>query len=60
MPSCVTRMMGPARTDSETEPVHAKLLSILQKARRRLCLRLRCRAACPCCERCSRDLCVRL
>jgi D-lactate dehydrogenase len=37
MPSCVTRMMGPARSDSETEPVHAKLLSILRKVRLTQC-----------------------
>lgn len=35
MPSCVTRMMGPSLQDTETEPVHAKLLSILSKVCRR-------------------------
>lgn len=33
MPSCVTRMMGPSLQDSETDPVHAKILSILSKVR---------------------------
>ena len=33
MPSCVTRMMGPAYGDEETDPVHAKLMSILGKVR---------------------------
>ena len=33
LPSCVTRMMGPARSDSEREPVHAKLMSIFAKVR---------------------------
>lgn len=32
IPSCVTRMMGPARGDSVTEPVHEKMISILKKA----------------------------
>lgn len=33
MPSCVTRMMGPSALDApETDPVHAKMLSILGKA----------------------------
>ena len=34
LPSCVTRSMGPARGDADAngEPVHAKFLSILEKA----------------------------
>ena len=32
VPSCVTRMMGPARSDSETASVHEKLLSLFAKA----------------------------
>ena len=32
MPSCVTRMMGPAAGDSETASVHEKLLSLFEKA----------------------------
>ena len=32
MPSCVTRMMGPALGDSETASVHEKLLSLFEKA----------------------------
>ena len=32
IPSCVTRMMGPARGDTVEEPVHEKMLSILKKA----------------------------
>ena len=31
-PSCVTRMMGPARGDTETASVHEKLLSLFAKA----------------------------
>jgi D-lactate dehydrogenase len=31
-PACVTRMMGPARGDTETESVHEKLLSLFNKA----------------------------
>jgi D-lactate dehydrogenase len=33
LPSCVTRMMGPAKGDPETDAVHAKILSILAKVR---------------------------
>eukprot|EP00959_Pyramimonas_sp_CCMP1952_P153122 3203090-Pyramimonas_sp.AAC.1 len=32
LPTCVTRTMGPARGDENNEPVHAKLLSIFDKA----------------------------
>ncbi|CAG9465318.1 unnamed protein product [Pedinophyceae sp. YPF-701] len=32
VPSCVTRMMGPARGDTETASVHEKLLSLFEKA----------------------------
>ncbi len=32
VPSCVTRMMGPAATDSETASVHEKLMSLFSKA----------------------------
>ncbi len=32
LPSCVTRMMGPAASDKETASVHEKLLSIFAKA----------------------------
>ena len=32
MPTCVTRMMGPARGDTETASVHEKLLSLFAKA----------------------------
>jgi len=32
VPSCVTRMMGPARTDSEQEAATEKMLSVLHKA----------------------------
>ncbi|KAG2497441.1 hypothetical protein HYH03_004596 [Edaphochlamys debaryana] len=32
MPSCVTRMMGPAAGDTETAPVHDKLMSLFGKA----------------------------
>jgi len=32
IPSCVTRMMGPARGDDVEEPVHEKMISILKKA----------------------------
>ena len=32
VPSCVTRMMGPSRSDSETASVHEKLLSLFAKA----------------------------
>jgi hypothetical protein len=32
MPTCVTRTMGPARGDEQTEPVHDKLLSLFSKA----------------------------
>jgi len=32
IPSCVTRMMGPARGDDVEEPVHEKMISILRKA----------------------------
>lgn len=32
MPSCVTRMMGPSALDTETAPVHEKLLSLFGKA----------------------------
>jgi D-lactate dehydrogenase len=31
-PSCVTRMMGPSRSDTETESVHEKLLNVFEKA----------------------------
>lgn len=31
-PACVTRMMGPARGDTEQASVHDKLLSLFQKA----------------------------
>jgi len=30
--TCVSRAMGPARGDAETEPIHAKVLSVLAKA----------------------------
>lgn len=30
--SCVTRMMGPARSDDQSESVHEKLLSLFKKA----------------------------
>ncbi|KAF6262291.1 FAD linked oxidase [Scenedesmus sp. NREL 46B-D3] len=32
LPSCVTRMMGPAGSDSETASVHEKLMSLFAKA----------------------------
>lgn len=32
MPSCVTRMMGPAAGDSETASVHEKIMSLFGKA----------------------------
>jgi D-lactate dehydrogenase len=32
VPSCVTRMMGPSQSDTETAAVHEKLLSVFQKA----------------------------
>jgi len=32
VPSCVTRMMGPSALDTETAPVHEKLLSLFGKA----------------------------
>ena len=32
MPSCVTRMMGPALADTERASVHEKMLSIFEKA----------------------------
>ena len=32
MPSCVTRMMGPALSDPERASVHEKMLSIFDKA----------------------------
>ena len=32
MPSCVTRMMGPALSDTERASVHEKMLSIFDKA----------------------------
>ena len=32
MPSCVTRMMGPAASDTERASVHDKLLSLFAKA----------------------------
>jgi D-lactate dehydrogenase len=32
LPSCVTRMMGPSALDTETAPVHEKLLSLFGKA----------------------------
>lgn len=32
VPSCVTRMMGPAASDYETESVHEKLMSLFNKA----------------------------
>lgn len=32
VPSCVTRMMGPARGDYETQAVHEKVLSLMHKA----------------------------
>ena len=32
MPSCVTRMMGPAQSDSETASVHEKLMGLFAKA----------------------------
>ncbi|GIL81459.1 hypothetical protein Vretimale_972 [Volvox reticuliferus] len=32
MPSCVTRMMGPAASDAETASVHEKILSLFNKA----------------------------
>ena len=32
MPSCVTRMMGPALSDPERSSVHEKMLSIFEKA----------------------------
>jgi D-lactate dehydrogenase len=32
MPSCVTRMMGPSQSDSETASVHEKLMSLFDKA----------------------------
>lgn len=32
VPSCVTRMMGPARGDYETAAVHEKVLSLMHKA----------------------------
>ncbi len=31
-PACVTRMMGPSRTDDQRESVHEKLLSLFEKA----------------------------
>lgn len=48
MPSCVTRMMGPSLQDTETEPVHAKLLSILAKVRCSTSLPLACVRLCAC------------
>ena len=43
-PACVTRMMGPARGDNETESVHEKLMSLFAKAgyevrRRSVCVK---------------------
>lgn len=32
MPSCVTRMMGPAASDTETAAVHEKVMSLFGKA----------------------------
>jgi hypothetical protein len=32
LPSCVTRMMGPAGSDTETASVHEKLMSLFDKA----------------------------
>jgi len=32
LPTCVTRMMGPAGSDSETASVHEKLMSLFGKA----------------------------
>ena len=32
LPSCVTRMMGPSGSDSETASVHEKLMSLFDKA----------------------------
>jgi hypothetical protein len=32
MPSCVTRMMGPASSDSQKASVHEKMLSVFDKA----------------------------
>lgn len=32
LPSCVTRMMGPSASDSETASVHEKLMSLFGKA----------------------------
>lgn len=32
LPSCVTRMMGPAASDSQKASVHEKLLSVFNKA----------------------------
>ena len=31
MPTCVTRMMGPSRSDSERASVHQKMLSLFAK-----------------------------
>lgn len=31
-PACVTRMMGPSRSDDQRESVHEKLLSLFKKA----------------------------
>jgi len=32
VPSCVTRMMGPSMSDTETQSVHQKLMSLFEKA----------------------------
>ena len=32
VPSCVTRMMGPSKSDTEQASVHQKMLSLFEKA----------------------------
>ena len=47
MPTCVTRMMGPSRSDTERSSVHQKMLSLFAKGGYEVVYpEVRCRATC--------------
>lgn len=54
MPACVTRMMGPSASDTETDSVHEKLMSLFNKAGYEVSTPHRCtvaQGAVICCQR---------
>lgn len=57
LPSCVTRMMGPAASDTERASVHDKLLSLFSKAGYEV-IYPEVRTPAPCCRRGCRTSCL--